>query len=540
MKVKKAFKSFCIALGSICFLSMSTSSSLSVPPKDTLVMAWNIDAISNFDPAQALTTITSELLLNMCSALVQFDQDDATKIRPAMAQSWDVSEDEKTIVFHLRHDLRFDDGRKATAHDLAWSMQRIVKLGYSYAQSLTDYGFTKDNIETNIQALDDTTLQLRFDKPYPIPLVLSVIGQSYASALLDRQTVEANSINGDMGNKYLATHSACVGPYKLVRWTSGDKIVLQAQQHYWGGLPKIKQIIVLHVAEPANQRLLLEKGDVDIARDLSSEDILDIEKKEGAVKIARILRPQSIYLSLNNRHAALSHEKVRLALRYLVDYDNLGQTVLKGIAIPRASYMPLGVPGSLDEKEGLPFKLNLEKAKQLLNEAGYPNGFEAHLLIGSLSYMLPVAQSIQETARKIGIKLTIEKMAQAQLLRRVRGGNYDMAIMGWHSADPDAHPSSLHSVFNPDPTFSKNHGMYLALRAGYYDQKANKMVMDAWFEKDQNKRLKQYRDLQLYMLEHGPMVYLFQTYYTIGIGSKVKKWVWNSYRIYYDKIQKEV
>ncbi|WP_455481683.1 ABC transporter substrate-binding protein [Bartonella sp. B35(2025)] len=539
IKIKRIFKSFYISFGLISFLSIFMSFALSAPSKDTLVMAWDIDAISSFDPAKALEVVTSELLMNMCSALVHFDQHDATKVRPAMAQSWDVSDDGKTIVFHLRHNLRFDDGRKATAYDLAWSMQRIVKLGYSYAQSFINYGFNEENVETNIKALDDTTLQIKLDKPYPISLFLTVIGQSYSSALLDRQTLEANSVDGDMGNKYLATHSACVGPYKLVRWVPRDRVVLQATQYYWGDVQKTKRIMILHVAEPMSQRFLLEKGDVDIARDLSSEDILDLEKKNGEIKIARVLRPQSIYLSLNNRHAVLSHEKVRLALRYLVDYDNLGKTVLQGIAIPRASYMPLGVPGALDEKEGLPFELNLEKAKQLINSAGYSNGFEVNLLIGTVSYMSPVAQSIQENARKIGIKITIEKMTKAQLLSRVRNGNYDMAIMGWNSADPDGHPSSLHSIFNPDPTCTQKHGMYLALRAGYYDEKANKMVMDAWFEKDQNKRLKQYRDLQFYMLEHGPMVYLFQTYYIVGMGSRVKKWVWNSYRIYYNEIQKD-
>ncbi|WP_375701481.1 ABC transporter substrate-binding protein, partial [Bartonella sp. AA81SXKL] len=260
--------------------------------KDRLVMAWNIDSISSFDPAQSVEVVTSELLTNICSALVQYDRNDPTKVRPAMAQSWNVFDGGTRIVFHLRHDLKFNDGRKATAQDLAWSMQRIVKLGLGYAQSLINYGFTKDNVETNIQALDDKTLQLKLDKPYPIQLVLTVIGQSYASALLDRQTLEAKSVDGDMGNEYLATHSACVGPYKLERWIPGEKVVLQASQYYWGDdVPKTKQIVVQHVAESASQRLLLEKGDVDIARDLSSEDILDIEKKGGPVKISRVLRP---------------------------------------------------------------------------------------------------------------------------------------------------------------------------------------------------------------------------------------------------------
>ncbi len=538
MKKKSALKKFCILLGVMSFLNGSMASASSPSLKNVLVMAWNIDSISSFDPAQSLEIVTSELLMNMCSALVQYDKSDATKIRPAMAQSWDVLDGGKRIVFHLRDDLKFDDGRVATAQDLAWSMRRIVKLGFNYAQSLINYGFTKDNIETSIQALDDKTLQLKLDKPYPVQLILTVIGQSYASALLDRKTVEANSVNGDMGNKYLATHSACVGPYKLVRWNPGEKVILEAAQHYWGEAPKIQQIVIQHVAESASQRLLLEKGDVDIARDLSSEDILGIEQQEGPVKVSRVLRPQSVYLSLNNKNAVFSHEKVRLALRYLVDYENLGKTVLKGVAIPRASYMPLGIPGALDEKEGQPFKLDLEKAKQLISEAGYPKGFKANLLVGSLPYMSPVAQSIQENARKIGVELIIERMAQNQLLNHVRSGNYDTAIMRWGSSDPDGHPVSLNSVLNPDPTFTKKHSMYLAWRAGYYDENANKMVMDALFEPDQKKRIEQYRALQRYVLEHGPMVYLFQTYYTVGMAPTVKNWVWNSFRIYYNDVEK--
>ncbi|WP_019222320.1 ABC transporter substrate-binding protein [Bartonella rattaustraliani] len=537
-----------ILLYIIVFFNSSILEALGATSKDTLVIAWNIDSISSFDPAQSVEVVTSELLTNICSALVQYDKRDPTKIRPAMAQSWDVLDDGRRIVFHLRDDLKFDDGRKATAQDLAWSMKRIVKLGFAYAQSLISYGFTKDNIETNIQALDDKTLQLKLDKPYPLHLILTVIGQSYASALLDRKTIEAESIGDDMGNKYLVTHSACVGPYKLVSWLSGEKVVLQATQHYWGDVPKIKHIVVQHVADSASQRLLLEKGDVDIARDLSSGDILDIEKQGekkqrwkkqgGTIRIVRVLRPQTVYLSVNNRNTIFANEKVRLAFRYLIDYEGLGKTVLKGIAIPRATYMPLGIPGALDEKEGLPFKLDLEKAKQLIREAGYPDGFKANILVGSLNYMASVAQSIQETARKIGIELTIERMAQNQLLSRVRGGNYDTAIMGWGSADPDGHPASLNHVFNPDPTFTKKHGMYLAWRAGYYDENINKMVTDALFERDQNKRIALYRTLQHYVLEHGPMVYLFQTYYTLGIGPAVKKWVWNSFRLYYNDAEK--
>nr|WP_236824041.1 ABC transporter substrate-binding protein [Bartonella ancashensis] len=520
------------------FCSGLSSTAQGVSSKDTLVMAWNIDAISHFDPAQSVEVVTSELLSNMCSSLVQYDQYDPMKIRPAMARSWDVSDDGKVITFHLRDDLKFYDGRGATAQDLAWSMHRLVKLGAGYAQSLMDYGFTKNNVEKDIRALDDRTLQITFNKSYPTYLVLSAIAQSYASALLDRKTLEENAIDGDMGNKYLATRSACVGPYRLERWYPGERVVLKATEHYWGSAPKIKQIVVVHVATSESQRLLLEKGDVDVARDLSSEDVLGLEKQNGLVKINRVLRPQSIYLSLNNKKTVFSHEKVRLALRYLIDYDALEKTILKGIAISRASYMPLGVMGALNKEEGVPFTLDLRKAKELMSDAGYSGGFKADLLVGSLSYASYVAQSIQENAKKIGIELKIEKMAQAQLLSRVRSGNYDMAIMGWNVVDVDGHVASLRHVFNPDPTFTKKYSMYLAWRSGYYDAKANEMVMNALFEKDQEKRLKQYRNLQRHMLYHGPMVYLCQTYNIVGTGPMVKEWVWNSFSIYYSKIEK--
>ncbi|MCZ2204130.1 ABC transporter substrate-binding protein [Bartonella sp. A05] len=538
MKTKGELKRFYGVLGIISFLSGYPTMALSTSFKDTLVMAWNIDAISTFDPAQVLEIVTSELLANMCSSLVEYDQDNPGIIRPAMAQSWDVSDDGKTVVFHLRNDLKFEDGRKGTAEDLAWSMHRLVKLKLSYSQLLASYGFNVDNVDENIKALDDETLRIIFDKPYPINLILSVIGASYGSAVLDRKTLEAHAVDGDMGNKYLTTHSACIGPYKLLRWNPGDRVELQAAENYWGEKPKLKNILVRHVVESASQRFLLEKGDADIARDLSSEDMRLIEEQVGSIKINRILQPRSIYLALNNKHPILSNEKVRLAFRYLIDYDKLGKTVLKGVGIPRASYMPLGIPGALDEKEGMPFELDLKKSKQLITEAGYPNGFKANIMIGSLPYMSPVAQSIQENARKIGVNLTIERMAQSQLLSRSRSGKYDISIMGWSTVYPDGHAPSLHHLYNPDPTFAENNRGYSAWRIGYYDAKANEMVMSALFEKDHDKRLEMYRDLQRYMFEHGPTNHIFQTYYTIGVGPAVKNWVWNSFKLYYNKVEK--
>lgn len=229
-------------------------------PADSLVMAWNIDAISTWDPAQIGEVVTNEIYTNTCDTLVDFDAKDEKKVVPNMAQSWDVSADRKTITFHLQKNMKFADGSPATAGDLAWSLQRVVKLGYGNAAAIKEYGFTKENVDQTITAPDDSTLVLSFDKAYPTNLVLQAIAANNVSSLVDRKLLEKQAVEGDFGHKYLSTHTACVGPYQLMRWNAGEGVVLQATPNYWGEQPHLKRILIRHVAETGTQRLLLTQG----------------------------------------------------------------------------------------------------------------------------------------------------------------------------------------------------------------------------------------------------------------------------------------
>src|ERR1700704_4670347 len=202
-------------LGLFACLMLGSTAIQAATPKTALVMAWNIDAISTFDPAQVGEVVTNELLQNTCDSLVDFDPADERKMIPLFAESWTVSPDRKTITFKLRSGAKFPSGNIATAQDLALSMQRVVKLGFGNATTLTEYGFAKDNVEQRIVAPDDTTLGLTFDKAYPTTLVLQAIAANRISAIMDMKTIMANQQNGDLGNKYLATHTECIGPYRL-------------------------------------------------------------------------------------------------------------------------------------------------------------------------------------------------------------------------------------------------------------------------------------------------------------------------------------
>ena len=513
------------------------NTALAATPRNALVMAWNIDAISTFDPAQVGEVVTSELLRNTCDTVVGFDPTDEKRVVPRLAESWEVSDDKRQITFHIRDGLTFPSGDKATAQDLAWSMHRVVKLGYGNSAQLTEYGFTKANVEQSITAPDDRTLILKLDKPYPINLVLQAVAANRVATLLDRKTLLANQNNGDLGNRYLATRTECVGPYRLRQWNAGDSVVLEANEKYWGAAPKLRRIIVRHVAEAGTQRLLLEKGDIDIARNLTPEDLQALEKVEG-IRLARTLTPSIFYWGFNNANPIFANEKVRLAMRYLIDYDGLAKTVMAYNGIPRASFAQLGAFGALDEKEGQPFHLDLEKAKALLTEAGYPDGFETTLFFGTLSYSAPIAQHIQQNAAKVGVRIRLEQMANAQLFARHRGREFQTAMMAWQTGVPDAHGNASRLIANPDNRAEAKLTQFPAWRHAFQSEEANRVAAAALLEQDEAKRVQMYHQLQRDMMQRGPTAIMFQTVQVIAMRKDVHNWVWHGFSTYYAQASK--
>jgi len=521
------------ALALAAGMGAATFAAEAASPPNALVMAWNIDAISTFDPAQIGEAATNEIIQNICDPMVDFDPADETKIVPQLAKSWDVSQDGLQITFHMRDDLKFDNGDKATAGDMAWSLQRAVKLGFGNAATLTEYGFTKENVDQTISAPDDNTVVFKLDKPYPVNLILAAIAANRVASLLNQKVLMENQVDNDMGNKYLATRSECVGPYKLMRWNPAEVVILQATDNYWGEAPKLKQVLIRHVSEAGTQRLLLEKGDIDIARDLTPEDLRDLETQDK-VTASRSLKPSLFYWNFNNADPIFANEKVRLAMRYLIDYDGLGKTVINNVGVPRASFVQLGAFGALDEKEGQPFQLDVEKARELLKEAGYEKGFETTMFISTVPYAAPIAQSIQDAAAKVGVKIKIERMANAQLFSRIRGREFQTSLMGWQTTVPDAHGNASRQIFNPDNRTEAKQTMYPSWRASYFNEAVNKEVDAALFEKDEAKRKQMYIDLQKEMMEKGPHAFIFQIYNVAGVNKAMKNWSWNGFRVYYD------
>lgn len=277
-------------------------------PADQPVMGWNIDAISTFDPAEINEIVPMEVLRNMCDPLVAISSQNEAKIIPAPAESRTVSDDNKIITFKVRKGAQFASGNPVTAHDVEWPCKRMLTLGLSGSSFMKDFGFSKESMDAAFKALDDETFQITRQGQYPVGLVLiSVVGDR-AGMVLDSRFL-ADKIDGDdLANAYLKTKTACVGPYHLRRWQAGEVVLLERNDNWWGEAPAMRRIVIRHVPEAGAQPLLLEKGDIDVARTIVAADI-PAYASHPDTPLERALRPTQKYIAFNTARAPVDNPK---------------------------------------------------------------------------------------------------------------------------------------------------------------------------------------------------------------------------------------
>ena len=511
-------------------------------PRDALVMAWNLDALITLDPAQIGEVNGNDIILgNVCTPLVDYDPKDVSQIIPAAAESWYTSPDGLTLTFKLRPDLKFPDGRPATAADAAWSMQRVVLLGYGNSANLTQWGFTKDKIAEQIRATDDRTVVVTMDKPYPANLILSAAFTRDTAVILDRDAAlkVAKTVDGksDLGNAAFKTGPVCVGPYRVSRWDANDVIVLERNDSFFGAKPNMRRVIIRHVPESSAERLLLEKGDIDVARLLTTDDLKALEANKD-VRIDQTVVQGMSYIAINTVDPILSNPKVREAFRYLIDYDGLARSILPYQGVPRASLVPDGAFGALDREAGQPFKLDLDRAKRLITEAGYPDGFTKKLILSANSISPSIAQHVASNAAKIGIKLELEQMADANLFTRGRNREFELQLVGWYFDYPDADSSVMRHAMNPDKRPEARLTMYPVWRTGWQDLSINEQAAAARMEPDPARRAEMYKSIQEFMMHNGPVVYIYQNIRPIAVRSAVKGFVISPFFVNYGSASK--
>ena len=484
-------------------------------PPNMLVIANRIDDITTLDPAESFEFAGSDVSRNVYGKLINFDPMNlAAGYEPDLAESWTVSEDGKTITFTMRAGVKFHSGNPVTAQDAAWSLQRAVILNKTPSFILTQFGFTADNVKDRIKA-EGNTVSITTDKRYATSFVLNCL-TSTIGGIVDMKTAMANEVDGDMGNTWLKTNTAGSGAYSLVSWKPNESVTLQSNPDFYLGAPAMERVIVRHVQESSTQRLMLERGDIDVARNLNPDDVAGITGADG-VAIDSALRGRLMYISLNQKHPVLSKPKVREAIKYLVDYKGMQDSFLKGQYTIHQNFLPATYLGAVNEN---PFSLNIEKAKALLAEAGV-DGLEIEVGVREAQERIEIAQSLQNTFGQAGIKLSITVGTAKQILGRYRARELDMYMGAWGPDYPDPHTNAGTFAFNPVNTDEAKATGLLAWRNAWDTDGLTEKVSAAVIEGDRDVRAKMYGEIQAEFRRVAPFAILFQKIEQTGRGENV-------------------
>ena len=510
------------ALLTVVLATPFAPSAMAATPGDTLVIATRIDDIITLDPAEVFEFSGTDLVNNVYDTLVQYDPGDlAAGYKPGLAESWSVSPDGRTFTFKIRGGVRFHSGNPVTARDAEFSLRRAVILNKTPAFILTQFGFTPENVEERIRATDDRTLVITTDNPYAESLVLNCMASASSTPIVDRDEVLKHEKDGDMGHDWLRTNSAGSGAYKVRNWKPGESYTLDANPDHWQGAPSLRRVIVRHVQESSVQRLLLEKGDVDVARNLTPEDIAAVAGNSD-LAVDEVLRGRVLYMGLNQEVEPLRHPKVIEAVKILVDYDGMARSFLKGQWTPHQAFLPLSFMGELKEK---PFSLDIERAKALLSEAGYPNGFDVKIFVRTDKHRTDTAQAVQSAFAKAGINAELITGTGKQILTEYRARKHEIYLGEWGPDYGDPHTNADTFSHNPDNAFEAKNTGKLAWRNAWDIPEMSRQTEAAARENDTAKRAEMYRAIQRDHQRRSPFVIMFQKTEQTGRRKNVKGFI---------------
>ena len=494
-----------ILFGIAALIVAGVTPSQAATPKDTFVMAKDIADIITMDPAEVFELTTGEIIANIYDRIMMFEPEDLQNLVGGVAESWEISGDGKTITFTVRPGLKFHSGNPVRAEDVAWSLQRVVKLNKTPAFIITQFGWNADNVDSLVKTLDERQLQVTITEDFSPGLVLNALSAGVAS-VVDKKLVMSHEKDGDLGYDWLKSHSAGSGAFSLRTWKANEIVTLDANPDYRHGEPGMKRVILRHVAEPSSQRLLLEKGDIDMARNLTPDQIKGVADNAD-IKIDGYPKGTIVYMAANAGHPILGKPEVVEAMRYLVDYEAMANSFLAGQFVVHQAFWPSGLWAALDDN---PFKQDVPKARELLKKAGYPDGFELTIHTLTNSPFPEIAQSVQADLAKGGIKAKIVTLEGKTLWPKYRAREHDIILARWSPDYVDPHSNADAFAHNPDNRLEAKLTGVLAWRNAWMDEASNELAVSARNELDLAKRKQEYLDLQRMLQQKGPYVIMFQ------------------------------
>lgn len=498
-------------------LPLAAGAVYAATPADALVIAQNIDDIVALDPAQAYEFTSGEINTNVYDRLVGYEAEDTTVLAPGLATEWVADDAAKTITFTLR-DAKFASGNPVRPEDVVFSFSRVIKLNLTPAFILAQLGWTPENI-ADMVTIADGKVVVKYEGDFSSAFVLNVLASRPAS-IVDEVLVMEHAEGDDLGNAWLNTHSAGSGPFVMEDYRPAEIVRLTANEGYFRGAPAMKSIIIRHVAEAATQQLLLTSGDVDIAKNLTPDQIAGLPA--DTVKVETYPQAAVHFLSFNQKTESLTPPAVWEAARYLVDYDGMTQSFLKGQMEIHQAFWPKGFPGSYDET---PYTLDVEKAKQILADAGVQTPIDVTLDVINSTPFTDMAQSLQATFAEAGINFEILPGTGAQVITKYRERTHQAMLLYWGPDFMDPHSNAKAFAYNSDNSDENYTATTTWRNAWAVPEELNAKVTAALAEPDQAKRNDMYVEIQKEAQANSPIVIMFQAALTIAMANNVEGYV---------------
>ncbi len=474
-----------------------------VEPQGTLRVALTSEPTSLYIPLTA--DKMSDIAASQLYDPLVF-QDDDLKIGPGLAESWEFLGDGSEVIFNLRKGVTFHNGEPFTADDViaTWEYGKKGQWPEKY------------DIATSVEKIDDYTIKVTTDGPKPLLLV----------TMHDFWSIIPNEYMEQVGVDGFQQKPIGTGPFMFVEWVKGDHITYKANPNYWReGLPKVAEVIFRIIPESATRVAALQSDEIDVVTRLSAEEA---ESLLGAPGIQTVKYPVArvYYVAFDNlssgKGTPIEDPRVRQAMNYAVDVDAILKALFNGFGKRSTGFVATGELGY-----GIvdPFPYDPEKAKQLLAEAGYPNGFTISMGCpsGAYSHIDEVCQALVSYMADVGITIELEMMEPGHFWDLMAKKELTpLAVDAWADESGEAYNRMRGALGGITNAYSI-----------YEDPEITKRLDAISVEIDREKRKALYEDLQIYMQENPPFIYLYEPVTFEAIRDRVQDYRPRPSEIYY-------
>jgi peptide/nickel transport system substrate-binding protein len=480
------------SLSVIGFSSVGGTTAAVAQAADTVVIAQAADAYS-MDPAKHSSYPTANILFNIFDPLVTLGADG--KFQPALALSWS-NPDPNTWRFKLREGLKFHNGEAFDANAVKYTFDRALDPAFKAPY------YSRISAIKSVEVVDPSTVDIKTEKPFPT--MLYALYEAAFPALIVPPKYTADGGTDGLARKPIGT-----GPYRFVEWVKDDRVVLEANPEYWGGAPKIKKVTFRPIKETRTRIAEVKSGGVDLIADVPPEDVPGLNR--GETKIATTPSDILYFFAFDTlKPSPLQDKRVRQALNYAVDVNAIQKSILGGLGERIALTLPRTAFGY--DPSWKPYPYDPAKAKALLAEAGFPQGFTIPLNSRQGRYLKDkeIMEATIGYLGKVGVKVEAKYMEPgvwAQVSEKK--GREGLIFPGWSGTDPDL-------VWYP------------LLHTGEYQSYYSNPRLDALLEKGRStlvegERLVAYSEAAAIIQEEAPHLPMLQPPLVYGL---TKRFTW--------------